>query len=248
MLTHALAHATQPHGAALLGVAAHVYADTFSHCGFSGISSRLNLVDDESIHYEVSSTSLLDYITLKAIAFRNKYTADIANTLTGLGHGGVATLPDRPYLVWQFRYEHDTRPRRCNNPATFLEACEKLHALFVAYRQHHPAAHDASIPVTDFDALRETVRQILKTEGKLAERIQAWQAAMHAGHLGNSTGETIPDYTPATFADEITRFPTQDAEAATQTLTYQFMRAAQIHRHYVLDTLLPTHGIRVMLP
>src|SRR5689334_16413260 len=33
----------------LMGIAAHVYADTFSHYGFSGISSDLNQVDADSI-------------------------------------------------------------------------------------------------------------------------------------------------------------------------------------------------------
>ena len=36
-------------GPYLIGVAAHVYADTFAHYGFSGVSSRRNLVDAASI-------------------------------------------------------------------------------------------------------------------------------------------------------------------------------------------------------
>ena len=33
----------------LIGITAHVYADTFSHYGFSGVSSRKNRIDSDSL-------------------------------------------------------------------------------------------------------------------------------------------------------------------------------------------------------
>ena len=107
----------------LLGITAHVYADTFSHYGFSGVSSRGNRVDNSSFrfHEEVEeaddttaplSPEMRRYVTEKADRFfrdRGDHGGLLTNvkswfaeTLSGaLGHGSVATLPDRPYLVWR---------------------------------------------------------------------------------------------------------------------------------------------------
>ena len=59
----------------------------------------------------------------------------LAENLSGaLGHGSVATLPDRPYLVWSFDYERDDAVAGVcsnrNNPVTYLEGCRALHDMF----------------------------------------------------------------------------------------------------------------------
>ena len=113
----------------LLGITAHVYADTFSHYGFSGVSSRGNRVDNASFrfHEEIEdvddaiaplSPEMRGYVTEKADRFfrgrgdhgglLTNVKSWLAENLSGaLGHGSVATLPDRPYLVWSFDYERD---------------------------------------------------------------------------------------------------------------------------------------------
>ncbi len=49
MVEHHLALAEMPFGVELIGITAHVYADTFAHYGFSGVSSRVNRVIPESL-------------------------------------------------------------------------------------------------------------------------------------------------------------------------------------------------------
>ena len=48
---HHLTYADRGFGLHLLGITAHVYADTFSHYGFSGVSSRGNKVDNSSFRF-----------------------------------------------------------------------------------------------------------------------------------------------------------------------------------------------------
>ena len=43
----------------------------------------------------------------------------------GLGHAGVGTYPDRPYLHWEFIYENGEVSDR-NNRETYIEGCEKM--------------------------------------------------------------------------------------------------------------------------
>ena len=49
LIDHYLELHERPFALALIGLVAHVYADTFSHSGFSGVSSRRNKVDASSI-------------------------------------------------------------------------------------------------------------------------------------------------------------------------------------------------------
>ena len=61
------------YGLALMGITAHVYADTFSHYGFSGVSSRHNKVDGESFELDVKSEDMRAYILEKYSRFLVKY-------------------------------------------------------------------------------------------------------------------------------------------------------------------------------
>ncbi|MDX2503603.1 MAG: hypothetical protein QNL62_03885 [Gammaproteobacteria bacterium] len=60
------------YGLALMGIMAHVYADTFSHYGFSGVSSRNNKVDGSSFELDVQDKKTKAYIMSKFSAFLNK--------------------------------------------------------------------------------------------------------------------------------------------------------------------------------
>ena len=62
------------HGLELMGIMAHVYADTFSHYGFSGVSSRGNKVDGESFELDVKDEKVKAYIMGKLTGFLSKYT------------------------------------------------------------------------------------------------------------------------------------------------------------------------------
>src|SRR5262245_50754916 len=52
MVTHHLDWCEKPFAVELMGITAHVYADTFAHYGFSGVSSRVNRVRGDSFQLE----------------------------------------------------------------------------------------------------------------------------------------------------------------------------------------------------
>ncbi|PQP33756.1 hypothetical protein C6A37_11295, partial [Desulfobacteraceae bacterium SEEP-SAG9] len=52
MVSHHLNYAKHDVGVYLIGIATHVYADTFSHFGFSGVGSRRNKVDNRSFEFD----------------------------------------------------------------------------------------------------------------------------------------------------------------------------------------------------
>jgi len=195
----------QPYALPLMGITAHVYADTFSHYGFSGVSSRKNKIVNDSFQFVGLHREMEQYIRDKEKKFRENYTGEdgcmdnikswFAETLSGgLGHGAAVTFPDRPFLKWNFKYEEtDQRSPLRDNPQTFLEACEALHALFrvVAAKRPGLAEKDA---VKDFSSIKELVVGILNTQADKKGRIQTWKDAALGGNLFGTGAEKIPDY------------------------------------------------------
>jgi len=246
MVDHNIALAREDYGYLLAGITAHVYADTFSHYGFSGISSDLNKVEPSSIALEVADSGVLDYIRRKAVHFAEKYVVGHAANLLRLGHGSVATYPDRPFLKWSFTYSSGGQSGNRPNRETFLLACEKLHGMFGRFAAQYPEAWLDAAAARPFAEISKDVADILAVEADVDGRIEAWQAAAVSGKIFHNPARTrIPNYDPRTFVDELKALHTYDSARANRTLVYLFLRAADVHRDYVLGSLLPAHGIHL---
>jgi hypothetical protein len=244
MVAHHLTHAGQEYAVLLLGIAAHVYADTFSHYGFSGISSSWNHVDTSSVDLRVRDAGILAYLRDKAERFANQYIGDLVD-LVGLGHAVVATYPDRPYLSWSFKYRDGGRVSGLrDNPLTFTQSCEQLHRMFGDFNASLPGTYGDPGAGRDFSAIRQAVADIVVLEATLEDRIAAWQEAAQSGRLYANPGrEPIPVYDTSDFDRDLQALSSYDLARAQGTLVYQFITAAEVHRNYVLDDLLPRHGI-----
>lgn len=273
MFEHHLGLADRAFAPALVGIAAHVYADTFSHYGFSGVSSRGNKIDNDSFkfHEEVEgvegtvahlSPEMRTYISDKAAAFfakPNDYHGGFLDNIVSwfgeaasgaLGHGAVATFPDRPYLVWSFEYERadfaagGTTSVR-NNPVTFFEGCRALHGMFRRFAAARPDLYDAG-DAREFDDIREPVLAVLSAQGSKEDRIAVWQEAAQRGSVFGTPGESIPDYAGETWNAQWEDLEGSDSyHAATETSIWRFYQAAALHRTYVIRDLLPKYDLVV---
>ncbi len=255
----------------LLGIAAHVYADTFSHYGFSGVSSRGNKVHNSSfrLNEEVEgldetitalSPDMRNYVTEKANRFFENHGAHgglltnikswFAETVSGaLGHGSVATFPDRPYLVWSFEYERSDaiaglRSTR-NNPVTFLAGCRALHDMFRRFVGMQRDAYGSG-DAREFEVIAPHVLDVLRVQGNKDERIAVWRTAAQSGEIFGAAGETIPEYEGDTWNEQWDELNgSEDYRAAMDSPIWRFYQAASLHRTYVLRDLLPKHGLIV---
>jgi hypothetical protein len=229
--------AHRDHALHLMGIAAHVYADTFSHYGFSGLSNESNQIEAGSIELEnVQSQTLLSHISRQADAFMAHFAQ-----APKLGHGGVLTNPDRPYLKWKFKYQDGTVSAR-DNPATFLEACKCLYNRFAQFSNLY---YNGSIkPTVAWPQVEPAIKAVLATEGAANERVEAWIGAIKAGKLG---GIAVPKtYRAETWVEETESFKeSDDAGSFLQSNPYRFLAAADYHRNYVLKRLLPQFALMV---
>jgi hypothetical protein len=268
MRDHHLNLFDKPFALELMGITAHVYADTFAHFGFSGVSSRRNRVKNDDIRLINVSKKARVFWDEEQLKFYRKYGTqggllkNIKRTLFSsgaelfsgaLGHGAVLTYPDQPYLHWQFTYENkgESFPDRPTheydrkNQDCFLEACRELHDLFIRFGDLRPDCRDTEGPVVFNGDVENCIREILAFEEGKPKRSQAWNKAVKAGRL--YSGEKIPPYDAKAWDDARDGFPGLKTTKETATYpVYRFYQAASLHQHYVLRELLPENGLVVV--
>ena len=272
VVEHAVRMANRAFGPQLIGITAHVYADTFSHYGFSGAScpvNRVNTAQSGPVEDDEAAASEARRSRAKFTAggdeehegggrwwtdIRDHLVGDLAEAASGaLGHAGVATWPDKPFLVWLAVFEHEVPAREVrqprDNPKTFLEGCRALHAMFCKVGREAPHLRER-IP-TRFADIEERVQGILATVGDKGVRSDAWKAAARAGaftgpreeiapYAGHDWLETLEDWRSRQGTDRAVR-----SQEVVESDTFRFYQAAAIHRTFVLRDLLPTHGLAV---
>jgi hypothetical protein len=244
------------YGLQLIGIASHVYADTFSHYGFSGISSSKNKVDAGSIELiDVQDEGMKAFLTTKFGRFMKKFAPSMimdnwrsfagsfAEKASGaLGHGAVGTYPDRPFLHWSFNYESGGLSDR-DNPATFLNGCEKLYTRLVEFGQARDPGHT---PLKEFADVKGIIDGILRSEKVMKDRVLCWCEAINTNLLFDSEPNEELSYDEKVWEKQKGDFPTLEKSAEAAELdVYKFHQAAIYHRYFVLKDLLPKHGIIV---
>ena len=259
MVDHCLSQADKPFGLHLVGIAAHVYADTFSHYGFSGVSSRWNKVHGNSIElhngddrdrdaegrFREKYGETMDGLQNWRQTLWDKVKSGVAEQGTGaLGHGAVLKYPDFPYLKWEFSYEHPEGGQRVssrNNAITFLEACEKLYEVF---RRLGTDYQDSDFDQDGgFESIRNVVNSILESlETDREKRSAKWCSAASEGTLFHGPEEILP-YQGEEWNQNLKGLEGGESRAASDQPSFKFYQAAANYRVYVLRDLLPAHGL-----
>ena len=256
MFDHCVSLIHKPFGLHLVGIAAHVYADTFSHYGFSGVSSRWNKVDGNSINLlNGQRDSVMEKnfqekygFTTSLENWRRSIVSTIAEVTTGaLGHGGVLKYPDYPYLEWEFTYDRGdrkTQRQKRNNLNDYREACSQLHERFSRIGKENVDLVDK--PERKFEDFQEIVLRILsEKEPDCDKRIPLWERAAENGELF-SDSEDICTYRGKAWKDELSELEDKCASvSARRTEVFKFFQAAETYRAYVLRDLLPSYDIIV---
>jgi len=263
MVKDHLEYAESPFAPEMIGVTAHVYADTFAHYGFSGVSSRLNRVVGNTIKLVNGDplTGALDAFVAKfgvqgglLANFRQAISSaasGAAELMSGaLGHGAVATFPDQPYLEWSYDYEHPemtgTALIERQNANDYMEAAEALHTMFRKFAEAADIYADGKGPM-EFADIRNALRAIVTQPVDKDARIAAWKKALADGKLTKAPDTALTDYDFADWRQQTLMLGSlADPQAASGVPVYHFHQAAAIHKYYVLRDLLPEHGVYVI--
>lgn len=254
MRNNHLSHADWECADELMGITAHVYADTFSHYGFSGISCDENKIINDSLEFGDEITEKTkEHIKKRDKHFEKKYgrkssfgerlRSFLGEALSdSLGHGAVYTYPDRPYLSWKFDYEEGTLGGGWrDNKETYMEASRNLYDMFLNYKDSGSGIADR--PAMDFSTMEEKLFEIIKFQGSKEERISQWINAVSSGFIGQE--EQIPPYLGIRWNEQRAEVEGSNSDKLLNKPVYKFYQAASYHRQYVLRELLPKKGLLV---
>mgnify|MGYP001128129010 CR=1 FL=1 len=259
MVNNHLEYAKEDFGPHLIGITAHIYADTFSHYGFSGVGSRRNRVIGNSIKFDQElEPDFSEKLKEKENEFFRKFGQGggfianmkswLAETVSGaLGHGAVATYPDRPYLKWSFAYEYPKNRRKerieRDNPKTFLEGSQALHQMFTQFGKLNKK-HSNNDGLM-FKTIKNEVARIISMPAWKEDRIKEWKTACSNGLLGNLKFN-IPNYDPEKWLQKAAEIKLgKDSKKALTSDLFRFYQAASINRQFVLRELFPECGLIV---
>ena len=236
-----------------LGIAMHVYADTWAHQGFAGVNHPVN-----------EATKLLDSRGNPDLKFTKKVKAYFKNKLVGnftghflsgvfpLGHGAVLGHPDKPFLKWGYTNGLKQKINR-NNPQDYLEAADHMCQWMQRYRLGDADAHVPGLPADDKATIAEQLQTIVHDDDDV--RYQQWLALIAHGRFsfGSARLSYIHKGKGSWKHDAIAT--EADLDTGTEVFPYQphfeqshwklFHEALIAHRTYIVDTLLPQYDIHV---
>lgn len=178
----------------LLGISMHVYADTWAHQGFCGISHLINTVNDIFDSDGKIDKQQMQYIKeyFNEDGIWNKFklalkTGDImpifdsikslfVSDVNPLGHGAVLSYPDLPYLHWIYEnWAGDTVER--NNPRDFSEAVRNMYKALKRFRGDEVS----EIPAEDFDKIKDLLTNNKIDSGE--KRLDIWLEKIAEGYF-----------------------------------------------------------------
>lgn len=226
-----------------LGIAMHVYADTFAHQGFAGILHPVNAITDLD---SASHKTLIDHVRDKLVGF-------FVGAALPIGHGAALSLPDQPTLKWSYTDGHGQRRTR-DNLAIFRDAAQAMYKVLKCYRAGDMEVRieqQAPLPDRDFTAITTFLERQTDADGDV--RHAAWLKAIREGffsfgaesigYIGKGEGswKHAALGTIRSTDAEGEAFPYRPGFMASD--WKRFHDAVQAHRLAVLHDILPKYGI-----
>lgn len=231
MLRAAIADRASPHGLHRLGIAMHVYADTWAHQGFVGLNHIVNQANDLTSASGAPDADLIDRV-------KNYFV----NTALPLGHGTVLSHPDKPYLVWAYTNGLGERITR-NNPDDYIDAAEAMCRAMQGFREGDFDASVAGLSAADRNTIQRLLRDVTDQDG--AGRHARWLEEIAGGSFSFGAEEVA--YVEGSWHDAAFGGHEENeyryAEAFLASDWKRFHDALQVHRYDVVHRILPRYGI-----
>ncbi len=222
-----------------LGVAMHVYADTWAHQGFAGVLHDVNEVDDAE---ETSDSGLFDG------GIGRFLRGVLDDTIPPLGHGRANVFPDMPFLQWRYKNGVKEVVTR-DNSGDFIKAADHMCKAMRRYRLGNPDAKVTGLTTKTKAQIKKLFLEIKIKSGD--ERHQHWLKAIRGGAFETFGPARISSYFPR--GSKSWKHAALGTSHDLPVHRYQpeflksnwklFHDAIQAHRFHVVHDILPRYGI-----
>jgi hypothetical protein len=222
-----------------LGVAMHVYADTWAHQGFAGVLNDINEVEDTR---ETGSSGVFN----SNIGYWLRDRLD--DTIPPLGHGRANVFPDIPFLKWTYKNGAGTAIMR-DNPADFQDAAEHMCRAMRRFIASDPDANAEGLSSNTKTKIVELLHTITKEKGN--DRNEQWLKAIREGAFTSFGQAAIEDYNPRGNKSWKAQALGTSHDLPVHQYFPDFLKcdwklfhdAILAHRFHVIHDILPRYGI-----
>lgn len=239
MVRDAIREKDRAYGLHRLGVTMHVYADTWAHQGFAGVTHPINEVEKAR---ETSKSGIFKK-TLGGLL-----SSILEDAIPPLGHGRAQAFPDMPFLQWQYKNGRGELITR-DNPANFIEAAEQMCKAMRRYDMGDPAADVPGLTAATREQIINMFATTVSDNGE--SRHQRWLQAIRNGYFTVCGKVDIDDYfargvdswksAALGTSEELSKYPY--TEHFLNSHWKHFHDAVQAHRFNVIYNILPKYGI-----
>lgn len=232
----------KPYTLQRLGIAMHVYADTWAHQGFAGINHKVNEVND----LDSKNKSFLK-------RYKNKIVNFFISEAFPLGHGAALSYPDQPSIIWEYENGLGEKVSR-DNTSLFIDAVDKMCRAMQCYKKSDASMDLESmpgLPTQDKSTIQKLLKSIKDESGE--DRHEKWineilQGSFSFGpeqisYIGKGKGSWKHKAIGQLAAIDNDRddFPFRKSFLRSQWKL--FHDALQAHRFEIMHDVLPRYGI-----
>lgn len=255
MLKRTIQKKMKPYALYQLGIAMHVYADTWAHQKFCGISHPINKVGDI---LDFADNLLAQHHNRVKDYFEKNWWEKLVSWLlteySPLGHGPALSLPDKPFLRWQYINFKGDKVQR-DNTLIYLEACDHLYSALVHYKNNNQEFVKLEMPPEDRKKIEFLFRHLTSDEAE--KRCQKWIEAISEGAF--SFGPEEVNYLGAgenSWSNQLSFSLPKEDEPIKKNIPYcedfltspwkLFHDALVDHRKTILHEILPSFNLTVV--
>jgi len=235
-----------------LGITLHVYADTWAHQGFAGVTHKINDIS----HLEDKDTQGKTIVSKLKSFFGDLFDVELSKLVGDtlpLGHGAALSFPDKPFLNWSYQ-DHTGKTINRDNPKDYIEACEELCKAMQRFRIGDPDADVQGLPINDRNKIEGLFKTIQDDKGE--DRHNKWLEYIANGHfsfpgirlsyIAKGYGSWKHQALNTTEAVDLNFEKYKKFEYHPEFLSSDwklFHDALQVHRFDVIHNILPKYGI-----
>lgn len=248
MVRYTIATQDELYGLHRLGVAMHVYADTWAHQGFAGVCHEINnisMLDDQ----DQPDKSFFGKLKIKFGDQFDLQAGKFIGDKMPLGHGAALSFPDRPFLKWSYTDSQGNKVVR-DNPKDFLEAADHLCKAMQRYRARNAEATVSGLDALAKQKLSTLFSSITDEEGE--DRHKKWLEKIAQGYFGfPAVNLEYQAKDQGSWKQQATGTPLTDLSGVKYDYTPSFLGsdwklfhdAVWAHRFDVIYDILPKYGI-----
>lgn len=277
MLRRAILDKDKPRALHRLGITMHVYADTFAHQGFVGalcvanqakgltsgdpvLDARIKAITKKELFRTIlGNVKSFSQFLVRVIGLmweEKRWPAEFISSFmqnTPVGHAAADVYPDQPYLKWQY-IDYTNHLIERDNPATFMEAMEKMVRAMQAWRAGDITMNletQSGIGANDRMVIDRLFRESTSVDGE--DRRQDWLGAIGRGEF--SFGSEVPFYIGkgAGSWKDLALGTIKIEDSGLERFEYfdsfllsdwkLFHDSLQVHRSDIVHEILPKYGI-----